>query len=126
MGSISTTLLAERNITIKTIEGVVSYKNVKEWVAEFYQDSVTRNTIWDFSGASIIDMRSQDMKRIFHFTRQFIPRGRKGKAALVVSSEHGFGLSKLYKTHHDLSDHEVEHQVFMKFQDALEWIESSD
>ncbi|MBU1240562.1 hypothetical protein KKF84_21830 [Myxococcota bacterium] len=126
MGSISTTLFADRDITIKTIEGVVSFKNVQQWVREFYQESVTRNIIWDFTGASIIDLRSQDVKRIFHFTRQFIPDNSKGKAALVVASEHGLGLSKIYKTHHDLSAHNVEHRIFRKFQDALEWIESSE
>ncbi len=123
MGTIATTTIRERDITIKSIEGSVSFQELKQWVSEFYSERVTRNTIWDFSGATIVDLRSQDIRRIFNFTRQYLPAGQRGKAALVVSSEFQFGLSTLYKTHHDLSDHNVEHRVFRRFQDALEWIE---
>ena len=126
MGSITTTLLRERHITIKTIEGPITLDDLKQWVKELYSEDVMRNTIWDFRKATIIEVKSKDMERIFKFTKNLIPTNRRGKTALVVSTDFAYGLSKLYKTHHDLSNLNVEHQVFKEMQQALEWIEEGE
>ena len=81
------------------------------------------NVMWDLRGATITSMSSAEIQRLSDFVAGRWGPGGKSRAALVVSRDFEFGLTRMYEIFLE-SRMSVQVQVFRDLDEAMKWIKS--
>lgn len=123
MGTIETHSNKELNLTIHTVSGEVTAKELILEVETYYHlGEATRLILWDFSEASLTAITSKDVTWIAKHTSQYAGERIGGKTALVFSSDLGFGLGRMYDIRQDIEKSQLAHMCFRSRQEAMEWL----
>ena len=126
MAHVETTLDPARELTVLALSGTVAAEDVVGALREFYAGPCTRLALWDFSGADLRDSRMEDLAAVLAAAKDLAPRRAGGKTALVVPTDLGFGLARMYESMAELKDHPVGHGVFRTVADAQTWLAAPD
>jgi hypothetical protein len=81
------------------------------------------NVLWDLREANVPSMTSADIERISELVSKHWGKGGSSRAALVVSQDFEFGLSRMYQVFIE-SRISTQLKVFRNLEEALTWIKS--
>ena len=98
---------------LEALEGVYSSP-------EFEPDM---NVLWDVREARVPSMSSSDIQRVSELVAKHWGTGGTSRAALVVSKDFEFSLSRMYQVFLE-SRISTQVRVFRSFDEALEWIKA--
>lgn len=122
MAEIVTTIDRERDLTVQTVKGEVTVKEVLNALAAYYASEPTKYILWDFSEAAVERLTASDVRTIAQATPQYAARRAGGKTALVFSAAFAYGLGRMFEQTLDVSGAPVDHMSFRDRASALEWL----
>ncbi len=116
----------EANLRINTVIGSITKERLFEKLNEIYlvpDFDPDMNVLWDLREADLSSFQSPDLQHLRDFVKNHWGTGGKSKAALVVSRDLDFGLSRMYEFFiEDKTSNDV--HVFRNLDEALEWVSS--
>ncbi len=124
MPAIEKSVDQSRGITTYQAGGVVSARDIIASNTEFYENAPTALLLWDFTGADLSGLSSEDLQAIVAVSRRLAHLRPPGKTAIVAPSSLEFGVSRMYETFTKIWEHPVPHQVFKSRDEALEWLQT--
>ena len=122
MPQIQTSFDQDRNLTILTLTGPVAAADLVGALRDFYAGPCTARALWDFTGSDLHNAKMVDLAAVLAAAKTLAPRRAGGKTALVMPSDLGFGLARMYDSMAELKNHPVGHGVFRNREDALHWL----
>ena len=122
MPQIQTSFDQDRNLTILTLTGPVAAADLVGALRDFYAGPCTARALWDFTGSDLHGAKMVDLAAVLAAAKTLAPRRAGGKTALVMPSDLGFGLARMYDSMAEIKNHPVDHGVFRNREDALHWL----
>jgi hypothetical protein len=123
---IATQINEERNIRFHKIDGPINVDILKDTLASFYKSpdyDPDMNILWDLKDADFSSVTFEDVESLAGMIEKYWGKGEKSKAALIVSKDLGFGLSRMYELLlTGSSPNRV--MVFRQYDEAEEWLEA--
>ena len=116
-------------LTMHITTGEISSNDIIRVIESFYKEKPTKNVIWDFRDAdpdALLSFSYNELKDIVIFTKQHWELRRSGKTALVVSTDLGFGLGRMYDTLAEIENLSHSVQVFRCMDEAMKWLEKDE
>jgi hypothetical protein len=122
MAIIETSIDIDRQLTIHIVKGELSYDEIYQKVMTYNESGPTKFILWDLTDASLSSLQAYQVGSLAQLTRQYSSLRKGGKTVLVVSSDLGFGLGRMFDTHHDILASDIPHMTFKNKELALKWI----
>lgn len=119
---ITSTVDRENDLTVITVEGDVTGKELADSVREFYAGNPTDRLVWDFSGASFEKITIRDLQMVSRTAGQYAVSRKRGKTALVFAADVGYGLGRMYEAFREAEDSPVGYRSFRSMDEALSWL----
>lgn len=107
MGSIKTEIDFDKRLTTNIAEGRISYEDLSSSINDYYSGPVTQLNLWNFSGADLSKITSDEIMKIINLVKMVIDRSgarANGKTALVFSKDIGFGLGRMFGALSEIED----------------------
>ena len=123
---ISTEINKEKNIRWHIVRGVIDISELTEYLKEIYNSSdfdPELNFFWDLQEADFSCISTENVTSFMGYVSKQWGAGGKSKAALVVSRDVAYGMSRMYQTLMDGAN-SSEIAVFRDKNKAKEWIEA--
>lgn len=122
MGMIEKRVDEQSGLTSYTGIGEISGADVLKEVQKFYSGKMTKNVLWDLSGADLRQITSSEIYSIAKLPREHFEERRGGKTAIVVSSDFSFGLTRMYELQTNAEEQPFETDVFRTLEAAHAWL----
>jgi hypothetical protein len=106
------------------VSGVIDIQALKDFLKKLYDTpefNPNMNVIWDLGEADFSEVSSSDVRSVMDLVGKYWGVGGKSKAALVVSEEVGFGLTRMYEILMS-SATTSKVMVFKNMEEAREWM----
>ena len=123
---ITTEIDKEANLRTHKVTGGVTVDSLLAKLGEIYSRpdfQADMNSLWDLRGAEFLSMTSSELEKLANFVVGHWGTGGKSRAALVVSRDFEFGLSRMYEIFVE-SRMSGEVEVFRDLDEALAWVKS--
>lgn len=122
-GDIRTDIDISLDLTLKTVTGKISMDDIITSAKEYLSQLPTSKIIWDFRNADVSSIKNEDFKKLLQMLEEFQTTPQDRKVALVVSSDLGFGLSRITEAYVARSKTNAEYQIFRSIQNAMVWLD---
>ncbi len=109
-------------LTIHRLEGQIDYQNLRDFVEAFFAEEPSRDLIWDLRDASLDKVHAHELEELAERVLELAAARPGGRTATVFTADAGYGLGRLYETHHELRDSPIEYRAFRSMNDALAWL----
>jgi hypothetical protein len=110
------------DLTIVTVEGPVSARQVREQIVGFLTGEPTQLVIWDLRRGSISDISADDIRMLVSAGAPHADRRRGGRTAIVCIHDVDFGLSRMFQIVAELQHIPFEIGVFRQMDAAMRWL----
>ena len=87
----------------------------------FYEGSPTKNVLWDFSGASLDKITSDQFRQIVDSVKHLTGKRRNGKTAFLVSRDLEFGIARMLQVFTEINEPPFNVQVFKSMDEVTRW-----
>ncbi|MEW6500016.1 MAG: hypothetical protein AB1456_00860 [Thermodesulfobacteriota bacterium] len=124
MASIRKRFAEEEETTVFLVEGVAIAEEIIAAIEEFYRQGCTAKLLWDLSGADLAGLTMEQLRQILSVAQGYGHLRPNGKTAIVVASNLGFGLGRMYEILCELDRHPIPLRVFKTMAEAREWLAS--
>ena len=97
---ISTEINKKKNIRCHIVRGVIDVRELTEYLKEIYNFSdfdSGMSVLWDLQEADFSSVSKEDVRSLMEYVGKQWGKGGKSKAALVVSHDLDYGLSRMYQ-----------------------------
>lgn len=124
---ITTHIDSETGDRTHTATGNLTVENVQATLSEVYTRPDFRSdaaALWDLREATG-DFPTEDVRHLVDFVTKLVGDGDQGKVAIVVSSDLGFGMSRMYETILGGQTRKPM-KVFRDLDDAQSWLTGTD
>ena len=123
---VNTVIDKKAGVMIRTVTGELTFEDIKS----SYEASLIRpdfqmnmNVIWGLRDADASKIYKEDVIKIARYFETYIKNGDEYKAALVVSSDLEYGLSRMYQV--AVADLPAEIGIFRSLEEAKKWVGES-
>jgi len=123
---ISAEIDKQKNIRWHVVRGRIDVRELAEYLKGIYASSDSNsemNVFWDLQKADFSSVSSDDVRTFMAYVGKIWGKGGKSKAALVVSNDLDFGLSRMYQIMMEGATSSAI-EVFKDKKRAKEWIEA--
>lgn len=122
---IRTEIDSEKNVRAHKVQGLIDVRELKRELANIYQSpghDPGMNSLWDLRGADFFSVTSAEVQSLIEMVKEQWGKGGTNRAALVVTKEVGYGLSRMYEIiMSGVSSSNV--RVFREYDEAVKWLE---
>ena len=122
MAPIEVSVDREADLTVLTVTGEVTARQILEVIAGYYAASPTKHVLWDLSAAALDRVTASEVKPLVQASEQYTAGRVGGKTAMVFSSASAYGLGRLFDQLRQVSDAPVETMSFRDRASALAWL----
>jgi hypothetical protein len=122
MATITTTIEPELGLTVQTVVGTATAREITGAIESYYAGPVTKLILWDFTDAQLSLITAGQIKDLVNLTKRYAASRVGGKTAFVASSDLGFGLGRMFEIQQDVNEAAISHQSFRTRAEALEWL----
>jgi hypothetical protein len=125
---IVTTIDRERNITVQTASGNLTYEELVQTLESFYRNrDAPENVLWDGRQASLTGLSAAQLKQLGVYTKKFQQEGisvKGGKRAHLAPASVDYGLARMIGSFKDLLAEDIKFEVrtFRTYQEAIDWL----
>jgi hypothetical protein len=123
---ISTVIDEEKNIRSQVVRGAIDVSELAEYLKGLYAatDSYSEmNVFWDLQEADFSAVSGDDVRTFMAYVGKIRGQGGESRAALVVSNDLDFGLSRMYQILMEGATSSAV-EVFKDKDKAKQWIHS--
>lgn len=111
-----------RQLTIISVTGETTADEITRTIVAHNSREMTRLILWDLTKATFQTLTGNQVRDFAQTTRQFLDRRKGGKTAVVVPSDLGFGLARMYDIVQENTQMQVSHMTFREKELALQWL----
>ena len=116
------------NLRTHTVRGIIDVPELRKTLAAFYRSSGYEpgmNSLWDLRDADFSSVMPAEVQSVMDTVRGNWGKGERGRAALLVTRDLDYGLSRMYEL---LMDGRTsgEIMVFRKKEEAAAWLEAEE
>ncbi len=122
MATIETSIDLHCQLTIHTVTGEMVFDEIVQKVKTYNESGPTKFILWDLTKASTSNITPSQVEAFVVLTQQYASLRKGGKTAIVISSDSGFGLARIYDIQHDIRGSEIPHMSFRSKEPALQWL----
>ncbi len=122
MGTISAKYETEKDLTIVTVEGVISADDLLEWGNSYYEGQITSLILWDVTKADLSGLQSDKLRKIAEIMSRISEARRGGKTAFVYDNPLEFGIGRMFQAYSEMEDMPFQVQSFRSFHEARKWL----
>ena len=125
---ITTSVDAERNLTIHTMSGRLTFKEITQTLDTFYRkEHYPQFVLWDGRDATIVDLSQDEIRQLAVYSKRFKDLGYaipNGKRALLAPTSVDYGLARMIGSLKDIlaSDVPFEVRTFRDHDEAVAWL----
>ena len=112
----------ELQLTIVTVKGDASAAEISKTILTHNNAQLTRLILWGLSQATLETLTSADIQSFVRTTKKFIEKRAGGKTAVVVPTDLGFGMARIYDSFQEVTQSIVSHMTFRDKASALKWL----
>lgn len=123
MASIQTVCEESRGLTIHTIEGVVTARELAcTFEKQFRDGKITNKIIWDFREADFTNVSREDLQSLANLTKMYndIHPGRK--SAFIGSDDFLYGIGRMYQAFVEFKEVDYSLMIFRSMDEATAWL----
>ena len=120
-----------RNLIITTWSGPATDSDLIQALSEYQQHTKNRpeydsyDEIVDLGGVTKFKLSTEGIKKLVQVAARSDVPGKRTRLAIIVNQPVAYGMARMYEVYRSLQTNVVkEIRVFMKYDDAQEWIES--
>ncbi len=114
---------SENKLSVFTVIGVVTVKELIQTIIDFYEHSSTLNTLWDLRRSDLEGFQKKDVENIVNLARKYSDNRPHGKTAIVIgSNDLTHKLSRIYEESINFVPLPFTTQLFIELDEAFEWI----
>jgi hypothetical protein len=110
------------HLTTFKCTGEITLQEILGAIASFYDETPTNYVLWDLTLARVPSITADQVRQVVDMVKQLGANREGGKTAIVLTSDHDFGLGRLYETLIDLKGHTFETRVFHSLDEAKIWL----
>ncbi len=117
-----------KSLRTHTVRGTISLPDIGSFIARLYASpapSSDFNVLWDLREADCSKVTQADIKELADFMREHWAEKRRNKAAIVVTGEFHFGLSRMYEQSLGRPAH-GKIMIFRELDPASVWLSKPD
>ncbi|MBN1824020.1 MAG: hypothetical protein JW803_06860 [Endomicrobiales bacterium] len=131
MGNIGVTHDKEFDIAIYTLEGDVTYADIRDAIDEYYDGKLTKYTLWDFSMMDLPKNFTGEHARLLGGQVNTLGKERPEGAVdlIIVPDIVQFGLARVYAAYSEFFGDKpgtLKTMIFRKKDDALRWVRGNE
>ncbi len=123
MARIQSFTLEQMNLTLHRVRGELHIDELRRTAKRFYDQAVTLNVLWDFAGADLARIPSDDLNAIVSEVRAYTHSRAGGRTAFVVSAEVNFGLGRMVEMLSTTMDMPFQFRSFRSLEQAAGWLD---
>jgi hypothetical protein len=112
----------DRNLTVFSVQGELSFEEQMAALRRFYDGTPTRNVIWDFRCMEGQRVSSEEMRKIISYIKRQDQKRPAGKTALVAATDLDFGLARMSQAYADQEELPWQIESFRTMEEAFIWI----
>ncbi len=112
----------KHQLTIITIKGNLTSKEIIDTIYAHNRQKLTKNILWDLSEVVAMDIGNTDVDTFVRATQQFIKLREGGKTAVVAKTDLEYGLSRMFESLQSAAESNVRHETFRNKDNALKWL----
>lgn len=117
---------SEKDMTVFTVIGKVSVKEIVAAITDFYETSITSNVLWDLTESNVSEISSTEVKAIADLSFKYAEKRSSGKTAIVGNEDLTFGLSRMYEMTKEAFELPFETRTFRDIDKARTWLLGED
>jgi hypothetical protein len=122
MATIETTRDDENDLTVFTVKGELTAKEILHFASEYYAKKTTRLVLWDVTSGTAGAISNDDFRQIAEQMKNYTSKRKGGKTAFVVKSNLDFGLGRMYGAFAEIEHLPVAYRTFRTIEEAKNWI----
>jgi hypothetical protein len=122
MATIQTSVFGGSDLTVITVSGPITSREIIAQLERFYAGQPTANVLWDFRQAEIPQVAREDLAPILTVAKRLARAREGGKTALVFSRDSAYGVGQMYEEMSRLHDYPISQAVFRSDSEAMEWL----
>ena len=108
------------------IKGIIDISKLSLYLKQLYSESnfnLEFNVFWDLREADFSKVSSEEVRSLMNYVSNTWGKSGKNKAALIVSQDLGFGLSRMYQMLMESSS-SSRIAIFKEIDEAKNWIKN--
>jgi hypothetical protein len=114
----------DKDLTIFTVTGRLSFDEVMPVVKDFYDGNPTKNVLWDLTDIKEVQVTSEEVRLIVSYGPRYEgKRASAGKTAFVVQKEVLFGMSRMFEIQSNMKNVPYTIEVFRNRDEAYQWLD---
>jgi hypothetical protein len=126
MANIETTVDDENDLTVFTVKGELTAKEIIHHASEYYAKKPTRFVLWDVTSGTVGTISNDDFRQIAEQMKNYTSKRKGGKTAFVAKSIVDFGLGRMYGAFAEVEGLPVAYRTFRTIEEAKKWIFSNE
>ena len=121
---ITSQVSAEKQLTIVTATGELSFDEVRDAITSFYEGDYTLKVLWDMREATARELSSRQVEQIALLLEEYGGRSKGIQTAIVTPTDLNYGLSRMLISFVEIREkhHPVLMKAFRTMEEALSWI----
>jgi hypothetical protein len=114
----------ERQLTVFTGTGDLSFEEVRNAIASFYEGDHSLRVLWDLRDAAAREITSPQVEQIAIILKEYGERAKGVKTAIVTPTDINYGLSRMLISLIEIREqpYPVFMKVFRTMDEAVSWL----
>lgn len=126
MSNIEVTIDTEIDLTVFSILGNVTAKDLINVAAKQYKVKATTLVMWDFSKGAKNNISVGEVRSLVSEMKQLSEYRGQGKTVFVAPDDLHFGIMRMYQSQIDLKVQFISYRVTRTVEDAMAWLLAPD
>lgn len=126
LSEIETVHYPDKDLTVHTVSGVLTYPKIKDKLDEHLQGPIAKNALWDCTDADITYITTKEFEKVAQFVQTFHMRRKGGRTALVIPMNPGYRLGRMFESLAEIEGLAIEYQTFKTIKEAKEWLDAEN
>ncbi len=122
MARIESFTLEQMNLTFHRVRGKLHSDELRRTAKRFYDQGVTLNVLWDFTGVDLTHIPSDELVQIIGDVRTLTHSRAGGRTAFVLTADVNFGLGRMVEMTAQSMDMPFEFRSFRSLDQAAGWL----
>ena len=113
---------AQQQLTTFKCTGEITAQEILNVLVPFYKESPTLYALWDLTNARLINYSTEQSKQISVTAHALGSSRVGGKTAVVVASDHDYGMGRAAQIMYEIKNIPIEVNVFRSIEEAKHWL----
>ena len=126
MGYIKTSYDLAKDLTVVKATGKMTAEDFLQWMAEYYEGSVTLLILWDICEADVSDIKTEDIVDGAQRLKKLAHLRYDGKTAVLTGQPLSYGLVRRLEAYSEMEGLAFGFKAFKSIDEAMEWLGIKD